>query len=73
MRNQLVLALDVGKSKLADLVWFTVEGREIPLDALELQEKVDDVDRMHEVYEGVTHITLSLNLMNKFNCLPLNP
>lgn len=58
--NQLLLPLYVCKCQLADLIRFAIEGGEVPLDALELEEKVYDVDRMHKVNKGVSHIALGL-------------
>ena len=35
----------------------------MPLNALKLQEKVQDEDRVHKVYEGITHIALGLKMI----------
>ena len=33
----------------------------VPLDTLEFEEEVNDVDWVNEIYEGVSNIALSLN------------
>lgn len=73
MLDKLVFALEVGKGQLTDLDTLAILSRVGPLNALKLQEKVEDENGVDEVDECVAHIALSLWVMKKNQRLPLDP
>ena len=60
--DQFILSLVVCKSKFTHFYRLTVVCRIWPLETLEIKEKVQDIDRMNEVYEGVSYIALGLKI-----------
>ena len=60
MGYKLFLSLNVSKGKATDLGAFAVGCYRMPLNTLEFQKEVHNVDRVNEVDESIADIALSL-------------